>query len=632
MKALGVALAVAWLVVVSSGLWAEDIVTEPILTFSGHPGRVYSVAFSPDGTKVLTGGDGNTAKLWDAESGGLIHTFSGHTAYLKSVAYSPDSTRVLTGSMDKTAKLWDANNGGLIRTFSGNTSGVLSVAFSPDGTQVLTGGDTEPAKLWSITTGSVIRTFNGHTLGVESVAFSPDGTKALTGSIDKTAKLWDAATGACVRTFAGHTADLRSVAFSPDGARVLTGSSDNTAKLWDANTGSLIRTFSGYTGYVFVAFSPDGTKALTGSGWPDCSARLWDAATGNVVRSFIGHSSGIWSVAYSTDGTRVLTGGGDSTARLWDACLQLTVRSTPIKGVTIAGDKPGVTDFSKVLSEPNQSVRLAAPPLASDGSIRYDFLKWEIDGTEQALGELSVQFTVPHSMTATAVYTIRKHALAVSSQPVIGISIAGKLTNHILTADDQQTVELSAPPVASVAGLEYGFIRWVIDGQQQPQGQSLLSLMMDADRTAVAVYFRARLSVGSSPYSGIYLAGSHAGTTPYEQVFLAPQDVALSAQLRVFRGSVPYNFAYWKINGIAQQPRQTDIQFRVDADAAVEAVYHMLGDANGDCVVNVLDLITIRNRLGGRSNDSWRGDVNLDGSVDVLDLISARNKLGTRCQ
>ncbi|HUU97660.1 MAG TPA: dockerin type I domain-containing protein, partial [Phycisphaerae bacterium] len=221
--------------------------------------------------------------------------------------------------------------------------------------------------------------------------------------------------------------------------------------------------------------------------------------------------------------------------------------------------------------------------------------------------------------------------LTVKSTPVTGISIAGKATDHTLTVNDQQTVELSAPAVASVDGLDYGFIRWVIDGQEQPQGQSLVSLMMDADRNAVAVYFRARLGVTSAPYSGIYLSGSPADTTPYERIFMTPQNVALTAQLRIFRGTVPYNFAYWKINGIAQQARLTDIQFRVDADTPVQAVYNILGDANGDCVVNVLDLITIRNRLGTNSYDSWRGDVNLDGDVDVLDLINARNKLGTRC-
>ncbi|HUW33908.1 MAG TPA: dockerin type I domain-containing protein, partial [Planctomycetota bacterium] len=243
-------------------------------------------------------------------------------------------------------------------------------------------------------------------------------------------------------------------------------------------------------------------------------------------------------------------------------------------------------------------------------------------------------FNVDHTTAAVAVYQIRKHALTVISEPVAGISIAGIITNSTLNLDDQQIVELSAPAVASVGGVEYGFIRWMVDGQEQPAGKFAVSLTMDADRIVVATYFRARLSVASSPFSGIHLWGTHGDTTPYEQIFLAPQDVTLSAQLRVFRASVPYNFAYWKTNGIAQQPRQTDMHVRVEADTAVEAVYHILGDANGDCMVNVLDLILIRNRLGKpiESGDNWRGDVNLDGSVDVLDLISTRNKLGTRCQ
>jgi len=146
--------------------------------------------------------------------------------------------------------------------------------------------------------------------------------------------------------------------------------------------------------------------------------------------------------------------------------------------------------------------------------------------------------------------------------------------------------------------------------------------------------FVALLSVSSSPYGGIYLSGTYGDTTPYTRVFFAPVDAVFSAQLRLFRGSDPYNFAYWTIGGVAQQPRQTDLHFRVEADIAIEAVYNILGDANGDCVVNVLDLIAIRNRLGKPigSADNWKADVNLDGAVDVLDLISARNRLGTRCE
>jgi len=293
------------------------------------------------------------------------------------------------------------------------------------------------------------------------------------------------------------------------------------------------------------------------------------------IRTFSGLGSTVMSVAFSPDGTKVLTGSDDMTARVWLAGPELSIRSTPITGVSIGGDAPGLTDFSKIFSEASQSVTLIAPSLALDAAVRYDFIRWEIDGVQQPAGQLSVQVTVDRSMTATAVYEIRKHALAVSSQPVSGISIAGSatgITNYRATINDQQTVELCAPPVASVGGLDYGFIRWVIDGQEQPQGQSVVPLMMDADRTAIAVYLRARLSVTSSPYSGIFLSGSHGDMTPYERVFLAPQNITFTAQLRLFSGLVPYNFAYWKINGIAQQPRQTDIQFRVEADTAVQAV------------------------------------------------------------
>jgi len=220
---------------VTRELLAEEVITQPIRTFSGHTGWVNSVAFSPDGRKVLTGSSDQTAKLWDASTAACIRTFRGHTDYVGSVAFSPDGGKVLTSSCDYTAKLWDASTGACIRTFSGHTSVVTSAAFSPDGGKVLTGGGDKTAKLWDASTGACIRTFSGHTRWVSSVAFSPDGGKVLTGSWDYTAKLWDASTGACIRTFT-DTDSVWCLAFSPDGGKVLTGAGwwDSTAKLWDS--------------------------------------------------------------------------------------------------------------------------------------------------------------------------------------------------------------------------------------------------------------------------------------------------------------------------------------------------------------------------------------------------------------
>jgi len=194
---------------------------------------------------IATAGGGG-AVLWSAETCEQVRILSTPGHYVFSVAFSPDGTKVLTGAdwPDYTAKLWNASTGDVIRTFSGHTSGVSSVAFSPDGTKVLTGSDETwngsyyegHAKLWNASTGDVIRTFSGHARYVTSVAFSPDGTKVLTGSWDRTAKLWDASTGAEIRRFWGHSYYVNSVAFSPDGTNVLTGGNDGLTLLWSISS------------------------------------------------------------------------------------------------------------------------------------------------------------------------------------------------------------------------------------------------------------------------------------------------------------------------------------------------------------------------------------------------------------
>jgi WD40 repeat protein len=108
------------------------------------------VAFSPDGTRVLSGSQDYTAKLWNASTGAVTCTFSGHTGFVTSVAFSPDGTKILTGSGDKTAKLWDTATGAELHTFNELTDSVSSVAFSPDGTKVLTGLTNGTSQLWSI--------------------------------------------------------------------------------------------------------------------------------------------------------------------------------------------------------------------------------------------------------------------------------------------------------------------------------------------------------------------------------------------------------------------------------------------------------------------------------------------------
>ena len=315
-------------------------------SFKGYSEGVNSVAFSPDGTRVLagSGSEGGAARLWSLGDGTELRTFTGLSNAVWWVAFSPDGSKLVTsrgyytnaatgGALHSVgiAELWSAAAGKLLQSFP-DTNFVYSLAFSPDGTRLLAGGYSTDghasygvAKLWSIGDGALLLSLEGDSSRVRSVAYSPDGMRLLTGGDDKTAKLWLARDGTLLRTFAGHSNAVNSVAFSPDGTEVLTGSgdpwgaerADNTAKLWSARDGSLLRTFAGHSNSVNrVAFSPDGSKVLTGSG--DWTAKLWSARDGTLLQTFTGHLAGVTSVAFSPDGMRVLTGSFDGTVLLWN--------------------------------------------------------------------------------------------------------------------------------------------------------------------------------------------------------------------------------------------------------------------------------------------------------------------------
>ena len=179
---------------------------------------------------LATGSQDKTIKLWDAATGTLVRTLEPHGSWIRSVAFSPDGARLVSGSgaelftPNRTGEmiLWDVATGRELRRFAGPHDRIYGVAYRPDGKQIASINCESSVKLWDPETGMLERRLVGHTYYIECVAYSPDGRTLATGGRDHVAILWDVATGKVLHTLRGHDSRVSSLAFSPDGKTLIT--------------------------------------------------------------------------------------------------------------------------------------------------------------------------------------------------------------------------------------------------------------------------------------------------------------------------------------------------------------------------------------------------------------------------
>ncbi len=257
----------AWLVSISPITLA--------ISLTDHNGPVNSVAWSPDGSRLATGSDDRTAKIWDSQNGGApLHIF-GHNGSVNSIAWSPDGSHLATGSDDYTAKIWNSETGDLLHTLD-HDCWVTSIAWSPDGSSLATASEDRTAKIWdSQNGGAPLHTIN-HNSSVYS--WSPDGSRLATASKKWTSKIWNTQYDTFLQELTGHKKIILSMAWSPDGSRIATGSKDRTLRIWNSQTGALMNIVTDCNYSVSsVAWSPDGSRLATGS-FDSSTAKIWNLA------------------------------------------------------------------------------------------------------------------------------------------------------------------------------------------------------------------------------------------------------------------------------------------------------------------------------------------------------------------
>ena len=287
---------------------------------TGHEGKIYAAALSPDNILLAVGGymasfTGNNheevgkIRLINFQTGEVIALLKGHTNVVSKLAFSPDRNRLISGSFDNTARIWNVRTQKTIHVLKGHTDDIYAVAFSPDGNLAVTGSDDDSLKLWNAKSGALIKTLKGHTNALRSVAFTPNGKYLLSGSYDKTVRLWNGKTGNFIKLLANLNKRVDGLTISPDSSKFVIG---NVAKygpfkcfVFAIPSGEIINSFTKHKNIVLASdISPDGRIAATGGG-NDQEIYLWDLTTGKVKQKMVGKGGSIWSVGFAKDGRSI---------------------------------------------------------------------------------------------------------------------------------------------------------------------------------------------------------------------------------------------------------------------------------------------------------------------------------------
>ena len=370
--------------------------------FGGHPG-FESVQFSPDG-KTLAAGGGllltpGLVKLWDAATHEEIAAFRAHDLSIECIAFAPDGKRLATGAQDNRAKLWEIPSGREVGTFTGHGGWVTSLAFSGDGTLLATSSPDRTVRLWDVATCQQRAALRAHSDSVQDVKFAPDGNTIASCGSDKTIKLWsvssqteyqtighsqsasDANVHGAASSGSGRPAPRRefvsAVDFSRGGDVFAMGnySEGEPSKICVAfakehNKLAEITLPQGENGYLCrIAISPDGRYLAAGTGPPfpffqrprlPGRAFVWELS--NLTRPPVvlnGHTTGVSSVAFSPDGTTIVTGGLDSAVQLWNAVTGESItRLASLPGTFSMSHFPGMHDWLRLHARSRDRTRV----------------------------------------------------------------------------------------------------------------------------------------------------------------------------------------------------------------------------------------------------------------------------------
>ncbi|MEZ6121878.1 MAG: protein kinase [Planctomycetaceae bacterium] len=300
----------------------EDIVGvfgESHLKSRGH---LWSVAFSPDGSEVVAGGDDHTPRIWNALTGRLQHALVGHNSLIHAVAWSPDGRWIASGDDAGLVCLWDAATGELRHRLELHQQFVHALAFTTDNTKLVTAGGEDRILVWDVATGAKTRNLASESSraarsSYRSLIALPDGKTLFSARRSGHFEFWNLDTGERINTWRGP-GGVQNAALSPSGELIATAGDDRAITVWELSTGKQTVRLTRDRDISGVVFGRDDDTIISVDEAPVNNLTIWSVKAG-TGRTLIGQRGAAYAIAFSSRKSQIASAGQDNRVRLWNA-------------------------------------------------------------------------------------------------------------------------------------------------------------------------------------------------------------------------------------------------------------------------------------------------------------------------
>ncbi|MEX2618810.1 MAG: WD40 repeat domain-containing protein [Egibacteraceae bacterium] len=291
-----------------------DVVLSDPVVVEVHGRHGQTVVFTPDGTRVLSGGQDARIAILDAATGATQGELLGHSKVVNAVGVTPDGRLAVAVSSDRTVRIWDLDTRSSVGVLDGHRDAVVAPAVSPDGAGALTGGYDGRLLQWDLAEHVCVGEVRTDLKRLAAVAYTPDGTCSIESGQGPRVTVRATDSNETLAVLDTGAPGVIGLDVSADGAMLATAGYDGTVALWDCTGWEEVRRLDVGDRASAVSFSRSGRLLAVAA---RRKVTVWSHDRDTPIATAGLPIDGVYDLAFSPDARRLAQAGADGKVRIW---------------------------------------------------------------------------------------------------------------------------------------------------------------------------------------------------------------------------------------------------------------------------------------------------------------------------